>query len=97
MNILPALSSAWSNFDSLLALGIFFAYLVVDAMYAKYTLHVTHYKEYSAATIGALMHFILAFGVLSYVNNFLYVLPLAAGSWIGTFLVVRRERIKDLK
>jgi len=66
-------------------------------MYAKYTLHVTQHKEYSAATIGALMHFVLAFGVLSYINNFLYVIPLAAGSWLGTFFIVKRERLKNSK
>ncbi len=41
------------------------------------------------------MHFLLAFGVVNYVGNFLYVVPLALGSWIGTYLVVRREEIKD--
>lgn len=94
MNFLDTVIIAWNNFDIVLAVMIFVAYLLVDALYAQYTFHVTQYKEYSAATIGALMHFILAFGVLNYVQNFLYVVPLAMGSWVGTFLVIRRERLK---
>jgi hypothetical protein len=43
---------------------------------------------------GAIMHFILALGVLSYVQNYLYIIPLALGSWVGTFLVVNREQKK---
>lgn len=94
MNFLDTVIIAWNNFDIVLAVMIFVAYLLVDALYAQYTFYVTQYKEYSAATIGALMHFILAFGVLNYVQNFLYIVPLAMGSWVGTFLVIRRERLK---
>ena len=83
---------AWTSFNFEIALGIFVAYVVVDAMYAYYTLQVTKRRPYSAATVGALMHFLLALGVLSYVHNFLYIIPLALGSWVGTFLVVKRER-----
>jgi len=79
-----------------LALILFTAYAVVDAMYARYTLSVTKAKPFEAATVGALMHFILAFGVINYVKNYLYIVPLALGSWIGTYLVVRYERKKRL-
>lgn len=75
-----------------LALLIFAAYAVVDALYAYYTLCVTRLKPFSSATIGAGMHFILAFGVINYVRNYWYVVPLALGSWLGTFLVVLYEK-----
>ncbi len=84
--------SAWHNFSFQIAIFIFIVYIVVDAMYAYYTLQVTKGKPYSAATIGALMHFLLAVGVLSYVENYLYLLPLAIGSWVGTFIIVKREQ-----
>lgn len=86
---------AWENFNIGLAFVLFFAYLVVDGLYAKYTLHVMQYRAFSAATIGALMHFILAFGVLNYINNYLYVIPLALGSWVGTFIVISLEHKKS--
>lgn len=86
----------WSDFNFGIAFLIFAAYLVVDALYAYYTLSVTKRKPFAAATTGSFMHFILAFGVLSYVQNFLYVIPLALGSWIGTYIIVERERKNKL-
>ncbi len=88
------ITASWIALDLGFALALFAAYIVVDALYAEYTLRVMQYKEYSAATIGAVIHLILAFGVLQYVQNFLYVIPIAAGSWVGTFIVIRRERLR---
>lgn len=87
-----SLVNNWSAFSWLIAALIFLAYFVVDAMYASYTLAVTERRPFQAATIGFLMHFILAFGVLNYVDNYLYVVPLAIGSWCGTYLVVLRAK-----
>jgi hypothetical protein len=81
----------WQGFDFKIAFAIFFAYLLVDAMYAYYTIAVIKKKPFTSASVGALMHFLLAFGVLNYVQNYLYVLPLAIGSFIGTYLVVRYD------
>ncbi len=71
---------------------VFGAYLVIDALYAQYTYSVVGRKPIQAANIGFIMHFLLAFGVINYVENFLYVIPLALGSWAGTYLVVWREK-----
>lgn len=84
------------NFNLKTAVFIFLAYVAVDAMYAYYTLQVTKQKPYAAATTGALMHFLLAVGVLAYVQNYLYLIPLALGSWVGTFLVVKKEQNSKL-
>lgn len=84
------LSQSWASFDLITAAIVFCVYVVVDGMYASYTLSVAEKKPMRSATIGALMHFLLAVGVLSYVQNYLYLAPLAAGSWLGTYLVVRR-------
>ena len=83
---------AWANFSFEIALLVLLAYIIVDGMYAYYTLQVAQKNPFSAATSGALIHFLLALGVLSYVQNYLYLIPIAIGSWIGTFLVVKREQ-----
>lgn len=82
----------WNNFDIFLALFIFVAYFIIDGLYAYYTFSVVKKKPFAAATTGFIMHFMLAFGVINYVNNFLYVIPLALGSWFGTYLVVWMEK-----
>lgn len=81
----------WQSFDFRIAFGIFIAYLIIDAMYAYYTLAVTRKKPVTAASVGALMHFLIAFGVLNYVQNYLYVIPMALGSWVGTYYIVKRD------
>ncbi len=91
------INSDLASFNFGLAIVIFVAYVIVDGMYAHYTLQVTKKKQYSAATTGALMHFLIAFGVLSYVQNYLYIIPLALGSWLGTFIVVKREQNSTIR
>lgn len=80
----------WQSFDFKVAAIVFVAYLLVDAMFAYYTLAVTKNKPVVAATVGSAMYFFIAIGVLNYVQNYLYVLPLVLGSWIGTYVVVKR-------
>lgn len=77
------------DFNWLIALGLFVGYLLVDGMYAYYTLAVVKRKALTAASISFVMHFILAAGVLSYTQNFWYVFPMACGSFIGTYLVTK--------
>ena len=92
------LNASLANFDFGTAIFIFFAYVLVDALYAYYTLEVTKRKPYSAATVGAIMYLIIAIGVINYIQNYLYLIPLVLGSWIGTFIVVKREqRIYKMK
>lgn len=82
------------DFDFALAAVIFIAYVVIDALYAYYTLAVTKRHAFSSATSGLIMHFLLAFGVINYVQNYLYIIPLALGSWVGTYVMVKYEHDK---
>lgn len=87
-----AIHTAWAHFNLPNAALILVAYFVLDGLYAFYTIKVTEKRPVAAATIGAFMHFIIAFGVLSYVQSFLYIVPIAIGSWLGTYTMVRYER-----
>mgnify|MGYP001559334685 CR=1 FL=1 len=79
----------WQSFNFLTATIVLIAYLIIDAMFAYYTFAVTKRMPIMAASIGSLMHFLMAFGVLNYVQNYLYIIPVAVGSWLGTYLVVK--------
>lgn len=85
------LKESIETFDMLIAIGVLVAYFIVDAMYAHYTLAVADLKAVPAANTGALMHFLLAPGVMSYMQNYLYIIPIAIGSWFGTYIIVKRE------
>lgn len=77
----------------LVCLGLFVAYLFVDALYVLYTKAVVKQRPIYAANVGTLMYFMSAYGIINYTHNWLYILPIAAGSWLGTYLTVKL--IKD--
>lgn len=85
-------NTLWVEFDIKIGLLIFVAYCFIDAMYAIYTLAVVKKKPFTSASIGSVMHFLLAFGVINYVQNYLYIIPLAVGSFCGTYAVVFYEK-----
>lgn len=88
---MESLLKHWNEFNFLIALAILVTYVFVDGMYAYYTISIVNKKPIISATTGALMHFLIAFGVLNYVENYLYIIPIAIGSWIGTYFIVKRE------
>lgn len=92
--VLSSLTQSYESFSWLIALGVTITYFIADALYAHYTLSVAERKAISAANTGALLHFMLALGVLSYVENYLYIIPIAIGSWFGTYILVARNKRK---
>lgn len=88
------ISFSLDDFDIRIGLLVFLAYLITDALYVFYMYLVVKKDAARAASVGAIMYFLVAFGIINYVNNFLYVIPIVAGSWLGTYLVVRREKNK---
>ena len=89
------ISASLQDFNLLTGVLLTVAYVVIDGLYAYYTIQVSKRHPVRAATTSGIMHFLLALGVLNYVQNFFYVIPLAIGSWIGTYLIVRRQKIKE--
>lgn len=75
-----------------LAVGLFFGYAIVDGLYAYYTVAVIKSKAFAAASVSFVMHFVLAAGVFAYTKQFLYVIPLALGSFVGTFIVTKYQK-----
>lgn len=87
----------YTNFNWFVAVLVLISYVVIDGLYAKYTLEVVSLKPFVSATIGSFMHILLVFGVLSYTENWLYIFPLIIGSWIGTYFVVKSEKNKAVQ
>ncbi len=82
----------FNDINWLIVLGLFFGYALVDGMYAYYTIAVIKKQALAAASISFVMHFILAAGVFAYTKQFAYVIPLALGSFVGTYFVTRFQK-----
>ncbi|TXH08081.1 MAG: hypothetical protein E6Q06_00615 [Candidatus Moraniibacteriota bacterium] len=84
-----------NDFDLGIGMLVFVAYMLIDGLYVAYTYSIVKKEPAVAATMGATMYLLIAFGVINFVDNFLYVIPLVLGSWLGTYFIVRRERDKE--
>lgn len=73
-------------------LAVFLATLVTDALWALYLIKVTEKNPLLAASYGSFIHILTAFTVISYTKNYLYLIPLVIGSFIGTYIVVMRSK-----
>jgi lipoprotein signal peptidase len=76
----------WSTF-----LLVVVIYTITDALYTKWMYQVTKRQPWHAAVTAMVLAACIAFGVLSYTSNHLYIIAVILGSGIGTYLVVSAE------
>ena len=76
------------DFSFVTAGMIFGTYVVIDMLYAWYIISVNKRQAVTAAILTSIIYSLLAFGVVSYSKNIYYLVPLASGAFIGTFLMV---------
>jgi uncharacterized membrane protein YfcA len=81
-----------NEFDYLTAVTIFFVYLIIDCLYAAYVISVGRGQAVVASTCTAIIYSLLAFGVLSYSKNIWYLIPLASGAFLGTYITVKLRK-----
>jgi len=86
-----------TTFNFGIAIALFFIYFMLDAINSYFTIKVIQMSPIHAASAGCTMHFFIALGVMCYVNNFLYLIPMMLGSFAGiyTLLTVRRLLVKE--
>lgn len=75
-----------ATIDIWLALGVVLATALTDAVYVMFTSSVIARKRFAAANYSALWYTLSSFAVISYTNNWIYVVFAALGSWIGAYL-----------
>ncbi len=74
------------NFDIWLALGVVVATALTDAVYVMFTSSVIARKRVAAANWSSIWYTLSSFAVISYTNNWIYVVFAAVGSWIGAYV-----------
>jgi uncharacterized membrane protein YhaH (DUF805 family) len=72
--------------DPLTADGVLLATAATDAVYVMFTGAVVNRKRLSAANWSALWYLLSSFAVISYTENWVYVVFAGVGSWIGAFI-----------
>lgn len=68
---------------------VFLVYVVFDILYALYVLCVAKKQAFRASFISSALYSLGAYGVMTYLDNRWYLIPLACGAFLGTFVAVR--------
>ena len=71
--------------DPLTALGVLLATAATDAVYVMFTSAVVTQRRVPAATWSSIWYLLSSFAVISYTENWIYVVFAALGSWVGAF------------
>ena len=79
------------------AIILFVTYVLIDMLYAAYILYVSRLQAVKAGLCSMVIYSLLAFGVISYSSNVLYLIPLSLGAFLGTYLTVCYEARKKAK
>src|SRR5271166_1618082 len=74
-----------SAIHPLTAAAVVLATAATDAVYVMFTSSVVARKRVPAATWSSIWYLLSSFAVISYTENWIYVLFAAVGSWIGAF------------
>ena len=74
-----------SAIHPLTAAAVVLATAATDAVYVMFTSSVIARKRVSAATWSSIWYLLSSFAVISYTENWVYVVFAAVGSWIGAY------------
>src|SRR5271165_6654549 len=74
-----------SAINPLTAVAVVLATAATDAVYVMFTSAVVARRRVPAATWSSIWYLLSSFAVISYTNNWVYVLFAAIGSWLGAF------------
>src|SRR5215469_15258138 len=80
------ISIAHLSFNLVVALAVFGATIVTDAVFVMFTAAVAARHRFRAANWSAVWYLLAAVSVISYTSNAIYVVFAAAGSWVGAYV-----------
>ena len=80
------ISFGYISFNPLIALAVFGATIVTDAVFVMFTAAVAARHRFRAANWSAVWYLLAAVSVISYTSNAVYVVFAAAGSWVGAYV-----------
>ena len=83
-----AIPIAHTSINLLVALAVFGATIVTDAVFVMFTAAVASRHRFRAANWSAVWYLLAAVSVISYTSNPFYVIFAAAGSWVGAYVSI---------
>jgi hypothetical protein len=81
------------QFHISVAILIFITYFILDMFYAYYILCIESRKNLMSSFMAGMITSLSAFGVVSFSQNMLYVVPLFLGAFAGTYFTMKLKEI----
>ncbi len=95
MNIeLLSLNEAVASFDIFAAMGLFIFYLIVEILDSSLTFSLVQHKSVRSAIVTFILYFTLAVEIVAIISNYLYIIPVAIGAALGSYVIVEYEKKK---
>ena len=76
-----------------LAMLLFFTNIVDDVLAVLFVRRTAAGNAVQAALISGLLTVLIAFSVVNYVQNKLYLIPIVVGSMVGCYVAVRLDKL----
>lgn len=83
------------EFSWLQATGVFFAALIGDILWTAYITRAANKKKYQAAFYSSILWLSGAVVIISYNQNWIYIIPGILGSYVGTFALMTFDERKN--
>ncbi len=87
-------SEALDSFSLIVALGLFIFYLIVEVLDSSLTFSLVQHKSIRSAIVTFILYTTIAIEVIAIIANYLYIIPVAVGAGLGTYIVVEYEKKK---
>jgi len=91
---LISLDQAWANFNYFAATIFFVFYLLIEMLDSSLTFSLVQHKSIRSATVTFVLYITLAVEIIAIISNYLYIVPVALGAALGSYLVVEYEKKK---
>lgn len=77
-------------------IGLFFAYFFLDIIYILNVQAISKRNAFMVANTSVLLFFLGVWGTVSYIDNLINLVPIVVGSYLGSYLSVKKWRKKDI-
>lgn len=95
MNIeLLPLAEAWTSFNFLAAIAFFIFYMFIEILDSSLTFSLVQHKSLRSAAVTFILYTTLAVEIIAIISNYLYIIPVAFGAALGSYLTVEHEKKK---
>jgi len=86
---MEALNRMLADFNWFTAALVFITYVIMDILYALYVISVGKRQAFYSSVFSSCLYSLGAFGIVTFSQNLLYIIPLATGAFLGTYVVIK--------